>query len=227
MTEKFLGFPAAAGFDKKGEAMPDRDEDRKRALIDAVVDALGGSGKSAKSMQNFARTLYSGAPLEDLSAYTEAELAKLAEDTFALAGTHRPGTTTVLVSNPDSPSEGGALERVTVVDVVNENMPFLLDSAMAELNERGLELFRRNGYRPIGRYLAYYADHTNALRFEKTIRGDVPLNAPTPYYEQTTDFTCGPCCLMMALARYRTDFRLDPVAEVRLWREATTIFMMS
>ncbi|MEZ5877280.1 MAG: NAD-glutamate dehydrogenase [Tepidamorphaceae bacterium] len=140
MTEKFLGFPAAAGFDKKGEAMPDRDEDRKRALIDAVVDALGGSGKSAKSMQNFARTLYSGAPLEDLSAYTEAELAKLAEDTFALAGTHRPGTTTVLVSNPDSPSEGGALERVTVVDVVNENMPFLLDSAMAELNERGLEL---------------------------------------------------------------------------------------
>ena len=59
------------------------------------------------------------------------------------------------------------------------------------------------------------------------MRGPVPVAAPTPYYEQTTDFTCGPCCLMMALARWKPGFELDPVAEIRLWREATTVFMMS
>lgn len=103
----------------------------------------------------------------------------------------------------------------------------LLRLEVREDNERAIDLYRRLGYRPIGRYLDYYADHMPALRFEKTLRGDVPLNAPTPYYEQTTEFTCGSCCLMMALARYRADFELNPVAEVRLWREATTIFMMS
>ena len=120
--------------------MPDRDEDRKNSLIDALTAALGGSGKSAKPMKNFARALYSGAPFEDLSAYSEDELARLAEATFTLAGSRKPGTTTIQVHNPDSPTEGGALERVTVVDIINENMPFLLDSAMSELNERGLEL---------------------------------------------------------------------------------------
>ena len=103
----------------------------------------------------------------------------------------------------------------------------LLRLEVREDNSRAISLYRRLGYRPIGRYLDYYADHTPALRFEKTIRGPVPVSSPTPYYEQTTDFTCGPCCLMMALARFRKDFELDPVAEIRLWREATTVFMMS
>ncbi|MEX6509000.1 GNAT family N-acetyltransferase/peptidase C39 family protein [Jiella sp. M17.18] len=96
-----------------------------------------------------------------------------------------------------------------------------------EDNERAIRLYRSEGYRPIGRYLDYYADHMPALRFEKTLRGDKPIETGVPYYEQTTDFTCGACCLMMAMARDVPGFTLDPVMEIRLWREATTIFMMS
>ncbi|NDW05229.1 GNAT family N-acetyltransferase [Jiella sp. 40Bstr34] len=96
-----------------------------------------------------------------------------------------------------------------------------------EDNERAIRLYRLEGYRPIGRYLDYYADHMPALRFEKTLRGDKPFDTGVPYYEQTTDFTCGSCCLMMAMARDVEGFELDPVMEIRLWREATTIFMMS
>lgn len=103
----------------------------------------------------------------------------------------------------------------------------LLRLEVREDNDNAIRLYRGLGYRPIGRNLDYYADHTNALRFEKTVRGDVPVAAPMPYYEQTTDFTCGPCCLMMALARWKPGFELDPVVEIRLWREATTVFMMS
>ena len=103
----------------------------------------------------------------------------------------------------------------------------LMRLEVREDNARAIELYRRRGYRPIGRYLDYYADHTVALRFEKTLRGDVPTATSVPYYEQRTDFTCGPACLMMALAHFVPGTELDPVLEIRLWREATTIFMMS
>jgi len=103
----------------------------------------------------------------------------------------------------------------------------LLRLEVREDNARAIGLYRAAGYRPIGRYLDYYADHMPALRFEKTLRGSRPFETGVPYYEQTTDFTCGACCLMMAMARDLPDFELDPVMEIRLWREATTVFMMS
>ncbi|WP_082652591.1 GNAT family N-acetyltransferase/peptidase C39 family protein [Aureimonas sp. AU12] len=96
-----------------------------------------------------------------------------------------------------------------------------------EDNARAIQLYESEQYRPIGRYLDYYADHTTAIRFEKTLRGEHPLDTGVPYYEQTTDFTCGACCLMMALARDGSGIAMSPVLELRLWRQATTIFMMS
>lgn len=96
-----------------------------------------------------------------------------------------------------------------------------------EDNVPAISLYAASGYRPIGRYLDYYADHGNALRYEKTLRGDHPVESGVPFYEQRTDFTCGACCLMMAMARDVPGTAMSPVLEIRLWREATTIFMMS
>lgn len=88
-------------------------------------------------------------------------------------------------------------------------------------------LYRRAGYREIASLPAYYEDGSDALRMTKLLRplGHGP-DAP-PYYEQTTDFTCGPACLMMALAHFVPGYAPDPLDEVRLWREATMIFMSS
>ncbi|MCB1451029.1 MAG: peptidase C39 family protein, partial [Nitratireductor sp.] len=133
-----------------------------------------------------------------------------------------------LAVDPDHLGKGiGALLLKGAEEETFNRKRLLLRLEVREDNERAIELYRRKGYRPIGRYLDYYADHAPALRFEKTIRGGVPITSPTPYYEQTTDFTCGPCCLMMALARYVPGYVLEPVNEIRLWREATTVFMMS
>ena len=94
-------------------------------------------------------------------------------------------------------------------------------------NHGAIRLYRRMGYRSIGRYLHYYEDSTDALRFEKRLRGpDAPVTT-VPYYEQTADFTCGSCCVMMALAHFRPGYELSPVEEIRLWRGATTVFLMS
>jgi hypothetical protein len=50
---------------------------------------------------------------------------------------------------------------------------------------------------------------------------------PPPYFHQTTDFTCGPACMMMALAWAGKPMLAAAAFEYRLWREATTIFMAS
>ena len=96
-----------------------------------------------------------------------------------------------------------------------------------EDNAAAIGLYCKAGFRPIGRYLDYYEDGAPALRFEKTLRGEQPIETGVPYYEQSTDFTCGACCLMMAMARDVPGIQLSAVLEIRLWREATTIFMMS
>jgi ribosomal protein S18 acetylase RimI-like enzyme len=88
-------------------------------------------------------------------------------------------------------------------------------------------LYESAGYRRIGRLPSYYADGQAAIRMEKRLR-DVKLPpARVPFFEQSTDFTCGAACLVMALAGLRGESFLDPVWEIRLWREATTVFMQS
>ncbi|MBC8128701.1 MAG: GNAT family N-acetyltransferase/peptidase C39 family protein [Rhizobiaceae bacterium] len=94
-------------------------------------------------------------------------------------------------------------------------------------NAPAIALYKGAGYRFIGTYQDYYADGAEALRFEKTLHGDHPAEGTVPFYAQTTDFTCGPSCLMMAMAKEMPNLSLDPVLEIRLWRESTTIFMMS
>ncbi len=123
------------------------------------------------------------------------------------------GTGAVLLNAAET--EAFAHDRITMRLEVRED------------NARAIRLYEGAGYRRIGKYHDYYADHADALRYEKRLRGSAPKQSPVPYYRQREDFTCGPACLMMAMARFKPGFTPDPVMEIRLWREATTVFMMS
>jgi hypothetical protein len=46
-----------------------------------------------------------------------------------------------------------------------------------------------------------------------------------PHYRQTTDFTCGPSSLLMAMRAFDPRAAFDRASELELWREATTIYM--
>ena len=92
-------------------------------------------------------------------------------------------------------------------------------------NHAAISRYRKSGYREFGRYRAYYEDGADALRFEKRLRGDAAaLRDAPPYFHQTTEFTCGPACIMMALAWADRSFKPAPGSEFALWRQATTIF---
>jgi ribosomal protein S18 acetylase RimI-like enzyme len=109
------------------------------------------------------------------------------------------------------------------------------DKASADLrlevrrdNTASLALFRQMGYREFGTIEDYYEDHMGALRLQKSLApGPDPELVRTPYYAQTLDFTCGPAALMMAMRAVDPELKLDRRLELRVWREATTIFMAS
>jgi ribosomal protein S18 acetylase RimI-like enzyme len=89
-------------------------------------------------------------------------------------------------------------------------------------------LFEGLGYRRFGILSDYYEDHMEALRYEKTLAPHLTRPpARVPYYEQTLDFTCGASSLMMAMQALSPGLSLDRTLELRIWREATTIFMTS
>jgi len=95
-------------------------------------------------------------------------------------------------------------------------------------NKGASSLYNKLGYRQIGRVANYYDDGSDALRMEKRIFSGVEESgAVTPYYEQTTDFTCGPAALMMAMKTLDSNYRMNRREELQIWREATTIFMTS
>lgn len=90
-------------------------------------------------------------------------------------------------------------------------------------------LYQRLGYRQFGVYHNYYEDLQVALRYQKRVHLYHPASGTkgVPYYRQTTDFSCGPASLMMAISALNPDYEPEIDEELQLWREATTIFMTS
>ncbi len=96
-------------------------------------------------------------------------------------------------------------------------------------NHTAIRLYERLGYRRFGVYRDYYEDHSDALRLQKRILyyRHPGHTVSVPYYAQTTEFSCGPAALMMALAALDPEYHPDRREELRIWREATTIYMTS
>jgi ribosomal-protein-alanine acetyltransferase len=95
-------------------------------------------------------------------------------------------------------------------------------------NPAAIALYERNGYRRFALIHDYYEDHADALRLEKRIlQHRDSNNIRVPFYSQTTDFTCGPACLLMAMGALHVERLLERREELQIWREATTVFMTS
>ncbi|MGH7658050.1 MAG: GNAT family N-acetyltransferase/peptidase C39 family protein, partial [Gemmatimonadales bacterium] len=93
-------------------------------------------------------------------------------------------------------------------------------------NTEAIRLYEEAGYRAFGRFLDFYEDRSEALRFEKDLEPELAgAGRIIPFYGQTTDFTCGPAALLMAMSALDESIKPSRRLELRLWRESTTIFM--
>ncbi|ASK33706.1 GNAT family N-acetyltransferase/peptidase C39 family protein [Alloalcanivorax mobilis] len=100
-------------------------------------------------------------------------------------------------------------------------------------NQAAIRLYQRLGYKLFGETADYYEDHEDALRFQKRLhyKPESGEQLSIPWLRQSTDFTCGPACLLMARAALgraaqgaSAELQSDS-EELLIWREATTIFM--
>jgi len=110
------------------------------------------------------------------------------------------------------------------------------DAGAAELrlevrpdNHAAIASYKAAGYRAFGTYEDFYEDHADALRMEKRLAGGKRVGLTrVPYYAQTLPFTCGAASLLMAMKALSPNAQsLERRRELRLWREATLIYMTS
>lgn len=95
-------------------------------------------------------------------------------------------------------------------------------------NKGAIALYEKLGYRKFTIKEHYYEDGRAAYCYEKQIKVfKKTTRQKIPYYQQKTDFTCGPACLLMAMKSFSPKLETSLGEELEIWREATTIFMTS
>ncbi|WP_063693266.1 NAD-glutamate dehydrogenase [Bradyrhizobium stylosanthis] len=108
-------------------------DDNARATL--IRDAAG-SVPAGKSPRAFAEPLFGYTNIEDLANYDAASLALLAEQAWEHVQRRTAGSADIRVANPTLPNG----REISVLEILNDNMPFLFDSTMAELAEQGIEV---------------------------------------------------------------------------------------
>ncbi len=100
----------------------------------AEAERLGGSAKVAK----LAGKLLEDAVPEDAVLLSAVEIGQLTVSAERFLSSRKLGRANIQVSNPEA--ETGRLTTVTIVEIANDDMPFLVDSTLALLAEKGFEI---------------------------------------------------------------------------------------
>ncbi|HEY5337553.1 MAG TPA: NAD-glutamate dehydrogenase [Rhizomicrobium sp.] len=87
----------------------------------------------------FFDALFAGAPPEDIARYKPESLAALATLAFDRSAIRKPGESHIEIASFPAQSESGSRNESVLV-AVNEDMPFLFDSLIAELSAQGARI---------------------------------------------------------------------------------------
>ncbi len=110
-------------------------ERRKAELVKKIAAKArshGGKGGDGAA-ERFVRLYYEHVPPRDLVERSPENLLGAALSHWTLASRRKPGEAKARVYNP-SPEKDGWTAEHTVVEIVNDDMPFLVDSVTAALN---------------------------------------------------------------------------------------------
>ena len=117
----------------KVQDIPRSDDDYASvALIDAAAALL--TKRKRGIPDDFVVKLFGLAVPEDLERYSAEELAGIAEQSWSFLAEREAGL-------PKIRFEPAAAPRgISVLEIINDDMPFLVDSVIGELNQRGLDI---------------------------------------------------------------------------------------
>ena len=108
------------------------------AVVSAMHARLRERGR-AEAVARFADLLFRRAPEEDLAALEGEDLADLAEDGHVHLAHRQGGRHRIRVFDRETRA-GGEVVPITVVEVLNDDMPFLFDSVTGAMVEVGHEI---------------------------------------------------------------------------------------
>src|SRR4051812_25115636 len=111
-------------------------------FFDAIMAAAKKAPKTHKDkgFGEFVDQLYKFAPSGDLKAYGPEDLCAMAESLFDFISERSKDTPKVRIYNPEKKKNGWDSEY-TVIEIVNDDMPFLVDSITEEIKRHGLKIF--------------------------------------------------------------------------------------
>ncbi|MEO3434563.1 NAD-glutamate dehydrogenase [Inquilinus sp. CAU 1745] len=119
--------------------MPIKADQQKAELIETLAAQIRERlpKEKVETVERFARLYFRNVPPDDL-AHTEREaLYGAALGLFQFGAIRTPGQPKIRVFNPDHDEHGWDAGH-TIVEIVNDDMPFLVDSVTAALNGHGL-----------------------------------------------------------------------------------------
>ena len=121
--------------------MPSSAKRRKAELIDAVVARVHDQPprQSSEMAESFVRQYYGGVAPEDLAGFSSDALYGAALGLLKFAETRKPRTPRIRVYNPRH-EEHGWQSTHTIIEIINDDMPFVVDSVAAALNRQDLFL---------------------------------------------------------------------------------------
>ena len=98
--------------------------------------------KTAKQFKPLAKLLWQNIDPEDIAPFTTGETTLFTENAARLLANRKPGAAKVSVYNPDNSgkpgnndSNEGQADHISVVEIINDDMPFLFDSIVALLSD--------------------------------------------------------------------------------------------
>jgi len=111
-------------------------------MIDQVHQALKSAGQDGSDLSLFANILYAHMNQEDLDLFGPDKLADMAVSAFAFLAekpenSHKIRYRDISLPNP----QPDTIQDRTIVEILNNDMPFLVDSVIGEIQERGFDVY--------------------------------------------------------------------------------------
>ena len=123
--------------------MVSKPEQSTQQLLDSVAKAArkGLKGRKADLAESFVRLVYAHVPPDDVLDSSAQQLAGQALSLLGLAQVREPGKPVVrAIPRPDQERDGFRCDH-SVIEVVNDDMPFLVDSITSALDDFDCRIF--------------------------------------------------------------------------------------
>lgn len=149
-------------------------EEGKGVLIEAIVDRIKSSmvGEQAEFCAEFAKQLYGTVAMEDLSAWELDDLYGAVVNFWSLINERKPHETKIRIYNPDFERHGWQTTH-TVIEVICDDMPFLVDSMRLVIHRMGLA--------------SHLTIHMGGIRVKRDKNNHVSAILPRDQVDEDTD----------------------------------------